>query len=195
MANGEPDHLRPDAGFVDAERRQASVPGTFSWTTSATVPSAGTVQRKRTFTPTDLTDYNAVTGSVSVTVSAAAPTVTAVTPTNGLTGVAITSAVTATFNQPMDSSTITRSTFTADWAGKHICARQRRLTTPASMTALHSRLRRISPITRRTLRRSRPPLRVPVKSRWPRLTHGASPRRQRRFPPSRPPCRRAAPRA
>ena len=67
--------------------------------------------------PTDLTDYNAVTGSVSVTVSAAAPTVTAVTPTNGLTGVAIISALTATFDQAMNSSTITASTFTLTGPG------------------------------------------------------------------------------
>ncbi len=41
-----------------------------------------------------------------------APTVTAVTPANASTGVAITSAVTATFSQAMNSATITGSTFT-----------------------------------------------------------------------------------
>jgi glucuronoarabinoxylan endo-1,4-beta-xylanase len=95
----------------------ASVSGLFTWTTSTTVPSAGTPSESVTFTPTDLTDYNAVTGSVSVTVSAAAPTVTAVTPTKGLTGVAITSAVTATFDQAMNSGTITASTFTLTGPG------------------------------------------------------------------------------
>ena len=95
----------------------ASVLGSFSWTTSTTVPSAGTSSQSVTFVPTDLTDYNAVTGSVSVTVSAAAPTVTAVTPTNGLTGVAIISALTATFDQAMNSSTITASTFTLTGPG------------------------------------------------------------------------------
>ena len=95
----------------------ASVPGSFSWTTSTTVPSAGTSSQSVTFVPTDLTDYNAVTGSVSVTVSAAAPTVTAVTPTNGLAGVAIISALTATFDQAMNSSTITASTFTLTGPG------------------------------------------------------------------------------
>ena len=40
------------------------------------------------------------------------PAVSSVTPTNGLTGVNIASTVTATFNQAMDSSTITSSTFT-----------------------------------------------------------------------------------
>jgi O-glycosyl hydrolase len=46
------------------------------------------------------------------TATAPPPTVTAVTPTNGSTGVAITSAVTATFSVVMNSSTITASTFT-----------------------------------------------------------------------------------
>jgi O-glycosyl hydrolase len=40
------------------------------------------------------------------------PTITAVTPANASTGVAITSAVTATFSETMNSSTITGSTFT-----------------------------------------------------------------------------------
>ena len=117
MANGEPDHLRPNVASSTLSGGMASVPGTFSWTTSTTVPSAGTSSESVTFTPTDLTNYNAVTGSVSVTVSAAAPTVTTVTPTNGLTGVAITSAVTAAFNQAMNSSTITPSTFTVTGPG------------------------------------------------------------------------------
>ena len=57
----------------------ASVPGSFSWTTPATAPAPGTTSEGVTFTPTDATDYNTVTGSVSVTVSPALPTVT-VTP-------------------------------------------------------------------------------------------------------------------
>ena len=57
----------------------ASVPGSFSWTTSSIVPSGGTPSESVTFTPTDTTDYNTVTGSVTVTVNAASPTVT-VTP-------------------------------------------------------------------------------------------------------------------
>jgi O-glycosyl hydrolase len=51
------------------------------------------------------------------TATAPPPAVTAVTPTNGLTGVAITTAVTATFNQAMNSSTITPSTFTLTGPG------------------------------------------------------------------------------
>ncbi len=57
----------------------ASVPGAFAWTTSTIVPSGGTPGESVTFTPTDSTDYNIVTGSVSVTVNPATPTVT-VTP-------------------------------------------------------------------------------------------------------------------
>jgi Glycoside hydrolase family 44 len=55
----------------------ASVPGVFSWTTPATAPAAGTASQSVTFTPTDTTDYNAETGSASVTVNKATPTVSA----------------------------------------------------------------------------------------------------------------------
>jgi len=53
----------------------ASVPGTFSWTTPATAPVTGTASEGVTFTAADATDYNTVTGSVSVTVNKATPTV------------------------------------------------------------------------------------------------------------------------
>ena len=53
----------------------ASVPGAFSWTTSATAPATGTASQALTFTPTDATDYNTEAGSVSVTVNKATPTV------------------------------------------------------------------------------------------------------------------------
>ena len=46
------------------------------------------------------------------TAAVPAPTVTAVTPANASTGIAITTAVTATFSEAMNSSTITGSTFT-----------------------------------------------------------------------------------
>ncbi|MGA2404900.1 MAG: C39 family peptidase, partial [Syntrophobacteraceae bacterium] len=55
----------------------ASVPGTFAFTNPATVPKAGTNPQSVTFTPTDATDYNSVTGSVNVTVNKATPSVTA----------------------------------------------------------------------------------------------------------------------
>jgi hypothetical protein len=46
----------------------ASVPGTFAFTNPATAPKVGTNPQSVTFTPTDATDYNTVTGSVNVTV-------------------------------------------------------------------------------------------------------------------------------
>lgn len=52
----------------------ASVEGTFAFNTPATVPNAGTASQAATFTPTDTTDYNPVSGSVSVTVNQAATT-------------------------------------------------------------------------------------------------------------------------
>jgi len=52
-----------------------SVPGTFAWTTPTIVPSAGTDSEGATFTPTDATDYNTVTGSVIVTVTKAVPSI------------------------------------------------------------------------------------------------------------------------
>jgi hypothetical protein len=55
----------------------ASVPGSFAWTTPSTVPPAGTPSESVTFTPTNTTQYSAVTGQSSVTVNKAAPTVSA----------------------------------------------------------------------------------------------------------------------
>jgi len=55
----------------------ASVAGNFAWTTSSMVPTAGTASHGVTFTPSDTTDYNAVSGSVNVTVNKATPTVSA----------------------------------------------------------------------------------------------------------------------
>ncbi len=77
----------------------ASVPGTFAWTTSTTVPGAGSPSESVTFTPTDAADYNTAAGPVSVTVSKATPTVSA-WPTA--------SAITA--GQMLSSSTLTGGT-------------------------------------------------------------------------------------
>lgn len=54
----------------------ASVAGTFSWTTPATVPAAGTQSESVTFTPSDTNDYTTATGSVTLTVNQATPTIT-----------------------------------------------------------------------------------------------------------------------
>jgi hypothetical protein len=56
----------------------ASVAGTFAWTTPSTVPNAGTSSQSVTFTPSDTTDYNIpASGSVSVAVAKATPSVSA----------------------------------------------------------------------------------------------------------------------
>ena len=67
----------------------ASVPGTFAFTNPSTMPNAGTASQNITFTPSDATNYNSVSSTVSVTVNAKALTITA----NGvskLQGVALT---------------------------------------------------------------------------------------------------------
>ena len=54
----------------------ASVAGTFAFTAPTTAPGAGTAPQSVTFTPTDTTNYNTVTGSVNVTVNKADQTIT-----------------------------------------------------------------------------------------------------------------------
>jgi alpha-tubulin suppressor-like RCC1 family protein len=53
----------------------ASTAGTFAFTTPSTAPNAGTVNQGVTFTPDDLTNYNPVTTTVSVSVAQAAPSI------------------------------------------------------------------------------------------------------------------------
>ena len=52
----------------------SAVSGTFAWTTPSTAPAQGTDSESVTFTPSNTTDYAAVTGTVSVTVNPPAPT-------------------------------------------------------------------------------------------------------------------------
>jgi alpha-tubulin suppressor-like RCC1 family protein len=54
----------------------ASVAGTFAWTNPATAPNAGTASHAFTFTPDDTTNYQATTGTVSVTVHKALASIT-----------------------------------------------------------------------------------------------------------------------
>ena len=54
----------------------ASIPGSFAFTSPATVPDAGTAAQSVTFTPADTTNYNTVTGSINVTVAKADPIIT-----------------------------------------------------------------------------------------------------------------------
>ncbi len=77
----------------------ASVSGSFSWTTSSVTPAAGMTSEGVTFTPSDTTDYNTVTGSASVTVSKATPTVTAWPMASGIA-----------FGQTLASSTLSGGT-------------------------------------------------------------------------------------
>ena len=55
---------------------EASVAGSFDWTTPATAPAAGTADQSVTFTPTDADNYETVVFDVSVTVGKAIPTIT-----------------------------------------------------------------------------------------------------------------------
>ena len=54
----------------------ASVEGTFTWENSNTAPETGTTTQSFVFTPNDTTNYTSTTGTVSVTVNKATPTVT-----------------------------------------------------------------------------------------------------------------------
>ncbi|MCX6873694.1 MAG: immunoglobulin domain-containing protein, partial [Verrucomicrobia bacterium] len=54
----------------------ASVPGTFAFASSTTVPIAGTTNQAVTFTPTDTANNNTVSVQVSVTVNPATPVIT-----------------------------------------------------------------------------------------------------------------------
>jgi hypothetical protein len=74
----------------------ASVAGTFAWTTATTAPGAGTAAQSVTFTPTDTTNYNPATGTVSVTVNKAAASLTLSSSINlALVGNAVTFTATA----------------------------------------------------------------------------------------------------
>jgi O-glycosyl hydrolase len=95
---------------------------------SATFTPTASLAYSTTYTATLTTGVQSTVGTALAsnytwsftTVAAApppAPTVTAVTPANASTGIAITSAVTATFSETMNSSTITGSTFTLTPAG------------------------------------------------------------------------------
>ena len=71
----------------------ASVAGSFAFTTPSTAPGVGTASQDVTFTPTDTTNYNTASTSVSVTVNAVAPgapTLGAITAGDGQLSVAFT---------------------------------------------------------------------------------------------------------
>jgi hypothetical protein len=74
----------------------ASVPGSFAFSTPTTAPSAGTASQSVTFIPSDAADYNAVMGSVSVTVNKATPAIDWTPPTTTDTGTPLANILTAT---------------------------------------------------------------------------------------------------
>ena len=76
-----------------------SVAGTFAFTAPATTPNAGTYSASVTFTPTDVTNYNTVTGIVNVTVNKATPTVSAWPTASAIT-----------YGQALSASTLTGGT-------------------------------------------------------------------------------------
>lgn len=57
-----------------------TVPGTFTWGNPSTQPAVGTSLQAYTFTPTDTVNYQATSGTVSVTVAKATPVITWSTP-------------------------------------------------------------------------------------------------------------------
>jgi len=73
-----------------------SVLGGFTWTTPSIVPGAGTASYSVTFTPNDTTDYNVVTGTVSLTVAQATPTISVKPSAGGIT-----------YGQTLQASTLT----------------------------------------------------------------------------------------
>jgi len=80
----------------------ASVPGTFVYSpVSGTVLGAGSQTLSVTFTPTDTTDYNAATATVTLVVNKATPTITWATPSPITYGTALSSTqLNATANVP-----------------------------------------------------------------------------------------------
>ena len=69
---------------------EGSVPGSFAFTTPTATPGAGTAAQGVTFTPTDSANYTPATGSVSLTVNKAPPSITWATPSAITYGTALT---------------------------------------------------------------------------------------------------------
>jgi alpha-tubulin suppressor-like RCC1 family protein len=63
--------------------------GTFAFTAQTTAPTAGTATQSVTFTPTDSTNYNSATATVSITVNKATPVITWPTPSVVFVGTAL----------------------------------------------------------------------------------------------------------
>jgi O-glycosyl hydrolase len=109
----------------------AAVGATVSYnatTFTATLTPNAPLAPSTTYTATVTTGAVGVTGSALAdgnswsftTAAGPVPTVAAVTPTSGTTGVAIASTVTATFSEAMDPATVTGSTFTLTGGGASV---------------------------------------------------------------------------
>jgi O-glycosyl hydrolase len=105
-----------------------AVTGTVTYANSvATFTPSATLAYNTQYTATITTGAQSSTGAAlaanytwTFTTAASVPTVTAVTPASAATGVAVNTTVTASFNQPMNSSTITSSTFTLTGPGSTV---------------------------------------------------------------------------
>jgi hypothetical protein len=99
----------------------ASVAGTFSWTTPSTAPPLGTAPQSVTFTPTNTTDYNNVTGTASVTVNKQTQTITFPAPASPVIyGVApIALSATASSGLPVTFTVISGPGTTSGSMGEH----------------------------------------------------------------------------
>ena len=67
----------------------ASVAGSFTWTTPTTAPGAGSPSESVTFTPTDTTDYTSPTATATINVAQATPTITWANPADITYGTAL----------------------------------------------------------------------------------------------------------
>ena len=93
----------------------ASVTGTFAFTTPSTAPNAGTANQDYTFTPTDATNYTTITGTVSVTVTQAAPSITF--DANGGSGTMANQSIAYLASANLRTNAFTRTGYTfAGWA-------------------------------------------------------------------------------
>ena len=107
----------PSGSFTNGSG--ATVPGVLAFVNPTWVPKAGNTNVQVSFTPTDATDYNDVTNTVSVTVKLATPILSSA-PT----------ATAITYGQTLASSTVSGATFT-NLAGTAVLIASTNFVTPA----------------------------------------------------------------
>jgi O-glycosyl hydrolase len=117
--------------FTLTPKGGAAVSATVSYNATnftATLTPKAPLAANTTYTAAVTTGVVGATGSAIAnvdswsftTAQAPVPTVTAVTPASGSTGVAVASTVTATFSEAMDATTVTNSTFTLTGGGASV---------------------------------------------------------------------------